>query len=520
MILNSLIFCEDVRKEIYGTHTIVGQFNALRGYLGERYTFKMFFSVTDFFGMAKLEIVVQSPEGVELKRFYTNEIGCTTRRDYYTGYFSVTNLWLRSYGRYKISVLHNGKVLSSIELNYMVKDFKTNIIMYKGEPIEVPRVNYHDNRELLQYSKLLLRKKIVKLDSAFKSAEILSQFMYSDGIGSVSCHFLNEMMNKGIKVKPRPVYVDSQSAEYVKQIPEDKKVTGDCDITIVNTLPVHMKDACNAKRLLLFTYWEASKINKSWVNVSNTADGIFVPSEYVKEVYQNSGVKAPIYVYKQPIDPIFSYERWDKAAGEEDCFDILFLGTCIPRKGIDLFTKAVDTVFGDDSDVRIRIHTKPWSEALGDTSRNIIKKYGGNNKYFITNNVMSTKDIVEMIQQSDLVVTPSRSEGLGLVPIQSVMCGTPCIVPNHSGFKEYNLQPGFVRIEKNKLVKAEGIYAEGYWYEPDFDELCSKLQYAKDNHLMLLKQAEKGSEILREQYSIASTYKYVETQINNIYLGD
>lgn len=518
MKLNSLIFCEDVRKELFGTHTIVGQFNALRGFLGEKYTFKVFYAVTNFFGTGKLEVSIRSPEGIELKKFLTNELSCTTRDDHYTGFFPINNLWLRSYGRYTLTISYKGKELGSIKLNFMVKDFKTNIIMYEGKAVEVPRVNFHDNNELFKYSKLLLRR-FSKLEKPFQSVEFLSQFMESDGIGSVSCHLVNEMMRKGVKVKPRPVYIDAKSKEYVRKIPEEKRAKGECDITIVNTLPVHMKDVCNAKRLLLFTYWEASKINPGWANVSNTADGVFVPSEYVKDVYKSSGVNAPIFVYKQPIDPIFNYQRWEKPEEEKDCFDILFLGTCIPRKGIDIFTKAMDEVFGNDPRVRIRIHTKPWSEALGDMSREIVKQYGDNPKYFITRDVMSMTALVEMIQQSDLVVAPSRSEGLGLIPIQSVMCGTPALVPNHSGFKEYNDKPGFTRIEKNELVKAQGIYAEGDWYEPDFKELCEKLQYAKDNHPALLKEAEEGSKILREEYSVAATYQVVESLINNIYVN-
>lgn len=516
MKVTSLIFCEDVRKEMQGTHTIVGQFNSLIGFIGEKYTFKVFFSVTDFIGMAKLKVVVKSPEGVELKKFVTNEIGCTTRDDHYAGYFSINNLWLRSYGRYVIIVSHNGRELVSIKMNYRVKDYKTNIIMFGGKPVEVPRVNLHDNRELHQYSKLLLRR-FVKMDRSYESIEFWSQFMRTDGIGSVSCHLVDEMIQRGIKVKPCPVFIDQQSKEYIAQIPEDKKVKGDCDITIVNTLPVHLKDACNAERILLFSYWEASKINIAWVNVSNATDGVFVPSVYVKDIYKSSGVNVPIYVYKQPIDSIFNYDRIPKFDGEEDCFDILFLGTCILRKGFDVFTKAIDEVFGDDPNVRVRIHTKPWAEHLGDKSRDLMKKYEKNSQYFITRDLMSIEGIVDLMQRSDLVVAPSRSEGLGLIPIQSVMCGTPCIVPNHSGFKEYNFHPGFVRVEKSEMVKGEGIYADGEWYEPDFRELCEKLQYAKDNHKVLLEEAAKGSKILRRSYSVSSTYSALESVINGIY---
>jgi glycosyltransferase involved in cell wall biosynthesis len=520
MRLPSLILCEDVRKEIMGTHTIVGQFNALRGYLMEKYTFKVFFMITDFVGMAKLKVVVRSPEGVELKKFYTDDIPCTSRQDCSAGYFTVTDLFLRSYGRYSVSISDmSGKELSTVGINYLVHDFKTNKLMIGGKPVEVPRVNIHDNRELPSYAKLFLRK-YSQLERPFESVEFHSQFMFSDGIGSVSCHLINQMIKRGVKVKPVPIYTDQNSLQFIKDIPKESVCRGEADVTIVNTLPPHLKNASNAKRLLLFSYWEVSKIDKSWVNVSNTVDGVFVPSHYVKDVYKDSGVKVPVLVYKQPIDTAFKYadKKTTKEDGDKEYFDILFLGTCIPRKGYDIFTRAIDKVFGKDKKVRIRMHMKPWSEAYGDARRKVFKDYEGNNQYLCTSSVLSTLDIVKLLQSSDLLVAPSRSEGLGLTPIQSVVCGTPAIVPNHTGFKEYNNKPGFLKIEKNEVVKGEGIYADGTWFEPDFDELCELLAYARKNRERLFEDAKRGSAILSEEYGIVPTYTALESLINNIYV--
>jgi glycosyltransferase involved in cell wall biosynthesis len=503
-----------------GTHTLVGQFNTLRGYLMEKYTFKVFFTITDYVGMAKLKVVVRSPEGVELKKFYTDDIPCTSRFNCNAGYFTITDLFLKSYGQYTVSIYDKeDKELNSIGASYLVPDFKTNQLMIGGKPIEVPRVNYHDNRELQHYAKLFLRK-YLPLEKPFESVEFHSQFMWSDGIGSVSCHLIDQMVKKGIRVKPVPIYMDQSSNQFIKGIPEESLCKGEADIAIVNTLPPHVKSACNAKRILLFTYWEASKINESWVNVSNTVDGVFVPSNYVKNVYKDSGVKAPLFVYKQPIDPIFKYmdKNIVKDKVDKEYFDILFLGTCISRKGSDIFTKAVDKVFGKDKKVRVRMHLKPWSEALGDNRRQLLKQYSDNKQYLLTSSVLTTAGIVNLLQQSDLVVAPSRSEGLGLIPIQSVMCGTPAIVPNHSGFKEYNNKPGFLKIEKNKVVNGTGIYADGTWYEPDFDELCELLVYAKSNKEKLFEDARKGSLSLSEEYSVVSTYLALEALINNIYV--
>lgn len=522
MILRSLLLCEDIRREIHGTHSIIGVFNSLKGYLGEKYSFKGFFGITNYLGMAKLKIIIKSPDGIEVKKFFSDDIPCTNRKDIFVGIITITDLFFKSYGSYVIYIYDmENTELGNIALNYSVPDYQTNNLVVNNEVIEVPRVNYHDNRELISFSKLFLRQ-YKPLTEPFKSVEFISQFMASDGIGSVSRFIVQELIKDKVKVKATPIYGDSDSKNWIKSLPEEMVCKDETDITIVNSLPPHIKNACEAKRLLMFTYWEASKVDKSWVNVVNTADAIFVPSNYVKEIYVNSGAKEEkLIVYNQPISGEFKYaEKGDTKLYEEDYnyFDILFLGTAIPRKGIDVFIVAVEKVFGNDIKVRIRIHTKPWSEALGDTRREI-QKYckGKEEKYFITTDILPTSAIVRLIQGVDLVVTPSRSEGLGLIPLQSIICGTPTIVPNHTGFKEYCEYPGFVKLEKFKSVKGEGIYASGFWFEPDINELSEKLLYCKENIKELNKEAKKSSVVLSKKYSAEETYKTLKQQINVVY---
>jgi glycosyltransferase involved in cell wall biosynthesis len=521
MRLVSLLLCEDVRKEIRGTHTIVGQFNTLRGFLLEEYSFKCFFGLTGAFGMMKLKVVVKSPEGVELKKFYTDDIPCTNRQDHFTGYFPVSDLFLKSYGSYMLYVYDakDDTELGKINMNYLVPNHQTNTLMINKKEVVVPRVNFQDNRELQDYAKIFL-KQHKPLEKPFKTVDFHSQFSMNDGIGSVSIHLVEQMAKSGKKVRAIPIYRDSDSVTFSKRM-VDSSFEGPADIAIVNALPPLIKSACNAERILMFGYWEASKIDRSWVNVTNCADGVFVPSQYVKKVYKDSGVKSPIVVYKQPIAPDFKYvdKNEIKLAEDKEYFDVLFLGTCIERKGFDIFTKAVDEVFGSDKDVRVRIHTKPWRASLGNKSAKLVKSYENNKQYFITTNMLDLDEIVSLLQSADLLVAPSRSEGLGLIPIQAVMCGTPSIVPDHSGFMEYNNTPGFLKIEKSKMVPGTGIYNEGYWYEPDFNELCEKLVYAKNNREKLLEEAKRGSKILREEYSVLSTYSAVESLINNMLMN-
>jgi len=511
LILSSILLCEDVRREIRGTNTIVGQFTSLSGELGGSISFYVFLGVKDYYGVAKLTVTILNPDKTELGRFDTGDIVCTDKDETFSAYFKISQLKFYQYGKYNIVVTTQDKVeLTNIIMKYNISESSGNKIYVDDKSIEVPRMNYNDASELATISKLFVRK-TSKLDKPYSKVRFISQFNPSEGIGSVSCLLTNSMLNHGIRVNPIPIHEGPADTKFISGIEKTNIPSSEADITILNAFPPQLKTCANEKRILLFTYWEADKVKESWANISNTADSLFVPSNYVKEVYERSGVIKPVHVYAQPISKIFEYKEKEYSP----YFTITFIGTCIPRKGIDIFCKAIDEVFGNDDSVRIRIHVKPIPKQLGDKREWLLDKYKDNIKYLITDNVLGTKDIKDMLQQSNLVVTPSRSEGLGLVPIQALICGTPVIIPRHSGFLEYCATPGVITIDNYSMVKSTEIYDGCMWYEPEFEELCNKLAYAKANISEITKSAVEGSRLLRDKYDPDNAYLALENIINN-----
>jgi glycosyltransferase involved in cell wall biosynthesis len=513
MRLQSALLCSDIRHEVGGTNIIIGQFSSVSGGIDDKFSFCVFFGITEYQGMAALKIIIKDPKNITIMKFNTNSLACMDKEQQYVAHFSIRDLSLSLYGKYSIQFYNNDENIGHLNFMYRVANPKENKLMLDGKEIEVPRINLGDNNELQEYAKLFIRR-FKPLSNPFKSVRFHSQFNAADGIGSVSMLLVDQMLANGIKVQPIPLITCQPDIDYMKSIKSNNVPRDKADITILNALPPHMKHVGESKRLLLFSYWEADKINKSWVNIADTADAIFVPSKYVKEVYRDSGVTKPVLVYKQPISNTFQY----KTKKKQEYYTVLFIGTCIPRKGIDLFCRACDEVFGDDDKVRFRIHTKPWSTALGDMRTWLLETYGKDLKYQITDHTLSVKEIWTMMTDADILVAPSRSEGLGLIPIQSIWSGTPVVIPNHSGFKEYSDTKGVVTIDTNRKVSGDGIYSGGRWYEPDFDELCSKLKFARDNREKLLDDVKEGSRILRQRYDANSVYMSLETMINNIYM--
>ena len=52
-----------------------------------------------------------------------------------------------------------------------------------------------------------------------------------------------------------------------------------------------------------FTYWETTALNPRWVDDMNKMDEIWTTSEFMKNVFINSGVHKPVYAFSFGVDP-------------------------------------------------------------------------------------------------------------------------------------------------------------------------------------------------------------------------
>lgn len=66
---------------------------------------------------------------------------------------------------------------------------------------------------------------------------------------------------------------------------------------------------------------------------------------------------------------------------------------------------------------------------------------------FLTDPVDS---MVDLYASCDVTLQPSRVEGFGLVPLESVACGTPCVIGATTGCMEYAYFPGIVTVQPGR----------------------------------------------------------------------
>ena len=139
---------------------------------------------------------------------------------------------------------------------------------------------------------------------------------------------------------------------------------------------------------------------------------------------------------------------------------ILFVGSLIQRKGVDYLIEAAPKVFARNSDYRlVLIGEGPLDRELERRAQFL----GVGDKIELLG-ALSPDHVRDWMQRSKLLVLPSVEEGLGVVLLEALACGTPCIATNIGGI------PDIIHDQVGRLVPAR-----------DADALADSINSLLDN---------------------------------------
>jgi glycosyltransferase involved in cell wall biosynthesis/predicted HAD superfamily hydrolase/Tfp pilus assembly protein PilF len=209
--------------------------------------------------------------------------------------------------------------------------------------------------------------------------------------------------------------------------------SGDAAVTVRHAWPPNWKRPAHGK-LVVIQPWEFGSLPQDWVQRSRDVDEFWLPSNYVRNVYVESGVPAEkVFVVPNGIDP----EKFQPSAAPLKLatakkFKFLFVGGTIGRKGPDLLLKAYLQNFTRADDVCL-----------------VIKDFGGKSVYtgqtfeaqiraaqalpnapeiLYLNEELPPESLPGLYTACDCLVMPYRGEGFGLPALEAMACGLPLIV--------------------------------------------------------------------------------------------
>ena len=243
---------------------------------------------------------------------------------------------------------------------------------------------------------------------------------------------------------------------------------------------------------------ETDRIHPFWVDECNLFDLIVVPSAFCQQAFVNSGVTTPVVVIPHGLEP--EYQPVSAPRYKENKF--VFYNTFssanrFQRKGGEELVSAFLKAFEGHDDVVLRLRSAP-GPALVD----IAKRYQLDPLIELDTRMnIDTAEFARIYSAVDCTVHPSRGEGFGLIPFQSIACETPVIAPATSGMADYLNDENAILLRTLGNTEAIGGFLDhGAMQIIDEQHLVECLRYVYSNQERELQKVKRAGPAHRKRY--------------------
>jgi len=262
--------------------------------------------------------------------------------------------------------------------------------------------------------------------------------------------------------------------------------------------------------------WELSDISPVHECGLALVDEIWVPSAYVKEIYQKR-IDVPIHVMGHAVEPLRPDPRFTRAAFGLPDDTYIFLvsfdaGSIVERKNPLAAVRAFCKAFPAGTEKTIMLlKTRNTGACQTDRDRDhwrqTVKIAGSEPRIRILEQTMSAMELNAMYGVSDCYVSLHRSEGFGFGPAEAMGLGKPVIATGYSGVMEF-CTPETAALVSYKLEDvALGSFPfmdEGrvyQWASPDIDVAAFHMRRLYNNPDLGRALGTAGRHLIANQFS-------------------
>lgn len=280
---------------------------------------------------------------------------------------------------------------------------------------------------------------------------------------------------------------------------------------------------------------ETDKCSQQWIDACNKMNVVIVPSEHIKNTFNNSGkIVTPIIVlhesfkedvYKENLKSTLDIELDTK-------FNFLLVGQITgnvqsDRKNIANTLKWFIEAFDGRNDIGLVIKTNSSGNSKLDKNSTMKNLKGFINeirnkktnlpKIYLLHGYMTDDEIAQLYKYSGIkaFITATRGEGFGLPILEAAVSGLPLIVTDWSGHLDIvdviedsctKLDYNIVDIHASRIDN--NIFVSGAkWAEVKEVDIKDKMLYIVENYDDLKRKAEKLKKETRKVFNPEYLYK-------------
>lgn len=252
---------------------------------------------------------------------------------------------------------------------------------------------------------------------------------------------------------------------------------------------------------IAYNVWESTRYPDFFFNLLLKFDEVWVPTEWQYESLIEQGYpEERVFIVPEGVD----VETFKPAEviKPKDKFRFLLFGRWDFRKSTTEIIRTFGETFKGRDDVELicSVENPQPSDGLK-TTQERINFHGVNYPNVVYHNFPSREEYVNYLQQGDVFVSCSRSEGWNLPLIEAMACGTPSIYSNWGGQLEFAYGKGLpVNISHMRNAIIGGVDVPGEICEPDFNDLSNIMVRAIDQHQINKRNAIADSDIIHEDF--------------------
>ena len=205
------------------------------------------------------------------------------------------------------------------------------------------------------------------------------------------------------------------------------------DVEVRHQWPPDLSPA-QSGRLAVIQPWEFGSAPREWVErMRENADEVWVPSEYVRSIYIDSGLDAErVHVVPNAVDlellaPSGPELELPGAGGVR----LLFVGGFIYRKGADLLLDAYAKAFAGRDDVTLVIKDFGGDSVYKGADRSALQQWVAEDRLpriELIERELSDEEMAGLYRACDVLVHPYRGEGFAMPVLEAMAAGLPVIV--------------------------------------------------------------------------------------------